>query len=353
MNKDVAIMRRALKHKHKVPKLRPRENLSSGSTLVNLAASGSPWFCFAKGHYYFFVGDSTSGKTFLVLTCLAEACRNPAFANYRLIYNGTTEKGAMMDIRRFFGSRLEQRLKIINSDTIEELYYDLDDRLNQGKPMIYIVDSMDGLNSDSDYAKFDEQKKAYRKGKEVAGSYGDGKAKKNSQDLRKMLTRLYNTGSILIVIGQTRDNLGFGFEKRTRSGGRALKFYAALEMWSAVAKHIKKNYKGKDREQGIIAQVQLKKNRLTGRDRTVYVPIYHSFGIDDIGGMVDYLVEERHWKKSKGNIRAPEFDFKGQRDKLIQHIEEEDSVPELKALVKRTWNEIEDAVSIERKRRYS
>jgi hypothetical protein len=212
---------------------------------------------------------------------------------------------------------------------------------------------MDGLNSEEDFKKFEEQKKAHRKGKEAAGSYGDGKAKKNSQTLRKMLTRLYKTGSILIVIGQTRDNIGFGFEKRTRGGGRALKFYAALEMWSAVYKHIKKNYKGKDREQGIIAQIQLRKNRFTGKDRTLYVPIYHSFGIDDVGSCVDYLVEEKHWKKGNKGIKAPEFDFVGPRDKLIKHIEEEDCVPELKVLVKRTWQEIEEAVAVHRKKRYT
>jgi RecA/RadA recombinase len=352
MKKDVAKMRRALKHKSQDMKPKPGDGLSSGSTLVNLAASGKPFVCFYKGHYYFFVGDSSSGKTFLVLTCLAESCQNPNFDGYDLIYNGTTEKGALMDIRRFFGKRLTERLKVTYSDTIEEFYYDLDDRLERGKPMIYILDSMDGLNSEDDYAKFKEQKAAHKKGKETAGSYGDGKAKKNSQTLRKMLTRLHKTGSILIVIGQTRDNLGFGFEKKTRGGGRALKFYAALEMWSAVAKHIKKDYKGKPREQGILAQVQLKKNRLQGKDRTVYVPIYHSYGIDDVGSMVDYLVEEKHWKKSKGVINAPEFDFKGHRDKLIKHIEEEDCVPELKGITKRVWQEIEEAVSIHRKRRY-
>jgi RecA/RadA recombinase len=352
MQKDVELMRKALKHKQKTLKPKAMDYLSSGSAMVNMAVSGHPNRCFAKGHYYFFVGDSSSGKTFLVLTCLAEACRNPEFDKYRLIYNGTTEKGALMDMQKFFGRRVVERLKVTYSDTIEEFYYDLDDRLDAGKPMIYILDSMDGLNSEDDYAKFDEQKQAHRKGKQVAGSYGDGKAKKNSQTLRKMLTRLHKTGSILIIISQTRDNLGFGFDKKTRAGGRSLKCYAALEMWTSVYKHIKKNYKGKDREQGIIAQVQIKKNRIAGRDRTVQVPIYHSYGIDNVGSMVDYLVEEKHWKKSKGGIKAPEFDFKGHRDKLIKHIEEEDCVPELKTLTQRVWQEIEEAVAIKRRSRY-
>jgi RecA/RadA recombinase len=350
--RDVAEIRKSLGHKHKKRVLLASDYLSSGSTLLNLAASGRTYGFFVKGHYYFFVGDSTSGKTFLVLTCLAEACQSEDFDGYDLVYNGTTERGAMMNIRKFFGKRLEKRLKTVYSDTIEHMYYDLDDRLERGKPLIYIVDSMDGLNSEDDTEKFKQRKEAHRKGKQIAGSYGDGKAKKNSQDLRKMLTRLFNSGSILIVIGQTRDNLGFGHSKKTRAGGRALKFYAALEMWSSIYKRIKKYYRGKDREQGIIAQVELKKNRLSGKDRTVNVHIYHSYGIDDIGSMVDYLLEEKHWRGKKGKIDAFDLEYKGYREGLIKHIEEENLERELKAIVKRTWEEIEDAVSLKRKRRY-
>ena len=60
--------------------------LSSGSTLLNLACSNNPFGAFLAGHYYWFAGDSDTGKTFLCMTCFAEALRHPLFKNYKLIF---------------------------------------------------------------------------------------------------------------------------------------------------------------------------------------------------------------------------------------------------------------------------
>src|SRR2546423_5801296 len=77
--------------------------LSSGSTLLNLACTDHPDLGFFKGAYYYLVGDSVSGKTWLSLSCFAEACCNDAFHDYRLIFDDV-EGGALMDIRRYFGN---------------------------------------------------------------------------------------------------------------------------------------------------------------------------------------------------------------------------------------------------------
>ena len=66
--------------------------VSTGSTLLNLACSDHPRIGFLMGGYYYLVGDSASGKTFLSLTCFAEACINPAFDNYRLIFDGINRR---------------------------------------------------------------------------------------------------------------------------------------------------------------------------------------------------------------------------------------------------------------------
>jgi len=186
----------------------------------------------------------------------------------------------------------------------------------------------------------------------MTGSYGDGKAKKNSAGLRVVVDKLGKTKSILIIICQSRDNLGFGFEKKTRSGGRALKFYATLEMWTAVKKKIKKKVKGKDREIGANVEIKIKKNRITGRQTTIEIPLYHSIGVDDVGCCIDYLVSEKHWKMSGNSVSAPEFEFKGLKAKLIKHIEDNDLEKELQDIVGLVWHEILDACSIDRKRKY-
>lgn len=78
-----------------------------------------------------------------------------------------------------------------------------------------------------------------------------------------------------------------------------MKFYATLELWTSVKEKIKKVVRGKPRQLGIVASVQVKKNRLTGKESTVEVPFYHSCGIDDTGSCVDYLVEEGRWKATR------------------------------------------------------
>ena len=109
---------------------------------------------------------------------------------------------------------------------------------------------------------------------------------------------------------------------------------------------------GKDRKIGITTRVEVKKNRGTGRDRMVNVPIYYSYGIDDVGHMVDYLLEEGHWSKERGVINAKEFDVKLKRDDLLRHIEKDDLQFELKQLVRVTWEGIEAACELQRQPRY-
>ncbi len=347
----------------------PSDYLSTGSTQLNLACSGKYHGGFIKGHYYFLVGDSNSGKTFIALTCFAEACQNEAFDDYELIFDDA-EDGALMDFEKFFGKRVAKRVKAprhaadgtpIYSSTIQDLYYNLDDAKNRGKPFIYVIDSMDALSSEQEQEKVKEQKVAYRKkmdeGKtvKITGSFGDGKAKVNSSNFRQIVPYLRESGSILIIIAQTRDNLvPMSYEKKTRSGGKALTFYATLEMWSSQAGHIMSGLiNGKKRELGILSKIRVKKNRIQGKDRTVTIPLYHSFGIDDIGSCVDYLVEEKHWSCSKTSvITAEELDFIGKKGKLIKHIEDNNLQSELQMLVAEVWNSIEEQCVIKRKKRY-
>ena len=224
-----------------MPELTGKDFVSTGSTMLNLACTDNPNRGFAKGLFYSLVGDTKSGKTFLSLTCLAEASINPNFKKHCFIYDNG-ENGALMNIEKFFGLAVAKRLRSpakdkqgmpIYSNTIEEFYYHLDDACNKGKPFIYILDSMDSLTSDSEQDKFDEHKKAHRKGKEKVGSYGDGKAGINSSHLRRFINPLRETGSLLILISQTRANFT-GYGGKTHTGGHALPFYACMEINSSV-----------------------------------------------------------------------------------------------------------------------
>jgi len=356
---DITSIKKQLLARKRTQVISPGDYLSSGSSLLNLACTGDVKKCFLKGYYYYLVGDSQSGKTFLSITCLAEAARNPAFDKHRFIFDNA-EDGALMNIEHFFGSKVAQRIEspatdkdgLVHSRTIEDFYYHVDDAIQDGRPFIYILDSMDSLSSEAEKNKFQDQKKANRKNKAITGSMGDGKAKKNSGNMRQLIPALKDSGSILIVISQTRDNMGFGFETKSRSGGHALKFYATLEIWSSCGKKIKKTVRGKNRPIGINSILKIKKNRVNGKDRQVEVPIYYALGFDDIGGCINYLIDEKHWNLSGQTIKATEFDFEGSKSQLIKKIEDEKLETKLQSIVQKVWDEIEAACDPGRKPRY-
>lgn len=354
--------------------------LSSGSTLLNLACTDTPNGCYLPGGYYYLVGDSSSGKTFLTLGCLAEASQNPVFDKYRLIYDDV-EGGALMDIEEFFGKQLAKRLEApdtsekgrsIYSTTIESFYYHLQDAIDAKKPFIYILDSQDGLSSKAQKEKFQEQRQAWRKGTDAAGSYGDGKAKYHSENLRRMVSQMRRMGSILIIVGQTRDNVtGFGFDKKTRAGGKALKFYANIEIWTSVVGKVKKRVLGKDRTIGAECLAEVRKNRVTGKtgkDRAVRFQFFYSLGLDDIGSCVDYLIEEERWPRIKTKKQQqdegrkdreePRYDAKdvlvqGTRDEIIAAIEEDGMENKVREAAAQLWEYIEAQCVPNRKRRYT
>lgn len=356
---EKALTRKKRKKTHVIP---ANELLSSSSTLLNLACSGRTVGSYAMSHFIWFVGDSVSGKTWLALAALAEASINENFDDYLLIHDNS-EHGALMNIRKYFGAKVAKRILPPNLDrenpeysrTVEDMYDYLDDLNESGKKYIFIEDSMDVLDAREDDEKFSEDKKNRRKGREVGGSYGTAKAKANSTHLRRVVAGLQKNKSILIIISQTRKNIGFGaqFQPDTVGGGKALMFYCTLKIITKVKGKIKRVVRGKKRAIGIISLVRVEKNRIQGKDRTVEIPIYYSVGVDDIGSCIDYLIGEKHWKGTAERVTAPEFDdYSGSKEGLIHKIEEEELESELKAIVAETWNEIEEACKVTRKSRY-
>lgn len=336
--------------------------LSTGSTLLNLALTGHPLRGVAKGRYFWIAGDSSSGKTFLMLTMFAEASIASNWKEYDLFFDDV-EGGALMNMQEFFGSKMAQRVKHPPqgvSTTAESFYFNIDKQLNEvekGKapPFLWLLDSMDTLSTNYEGKKFDEKRREYEGGAKAKGDYGDGKAKINSTYLRRLLPRLHDTGCTLMIVSQTRDKIDAGMfeEKKTVSGGHALKFYATVQIWTSPGGKIKKTFKGKDYQIGIRSRIRLKKNRLSGKEWTVDIPIYFKFGLDDVGCCIDYLVDSKAWKVEGKTIVADGLDFEGTRDSLIEHIEDEGLHRDLAELVGDKWNEIEEAVTPKRKSRYS
>lgn len=318
----------------------PFLHIPTGSTLLNLALSNDINGGYRTGRLANLIGDSQSGKTLEALSMFAECARIRAFDKYRFIYD-EPEAANGFDIQGLFGKEVARRLEDdYHSEDVGQFKENILSILTDKKPFIYVLDSVDSLDGVD--------------GKD--DGYGTSKAKMFSRTLGRICRKLKKTQSFLLLISQTRDNISATFNKKTRSGGRALKFYASYEMWLAVIKAIK----GKDNIIiGSQAAVKVSKNKTTGNVRTVSMPIYSGYGVDDIGSCLDYLIEHgRGWRcvKKKGEkskcIHSPLFPSMP-RSKLIRYIE--DSTENLEALreaVGELWAEVENGLKLDRKPKY-
>lgn len=320
---------------------------------MNLGCTGRIKGGFKKSCAILLVGDSSTGKSWFAMTCFAEAAKNPAFDKYEFRFNNA-ENGMMVDIKKYFGKETKRRFTTTRSPNLENFYYDLDDTLKRG-PCIYILDSMDAVFTKQDDDKFEEQKSADAKGLKAKGTMAMAKPKINSQNLPRIVGKLEQTGSILIIIAQTRDNVGWDamFNPKTRSGGKAMKFFAHVELWLKLIGKIKKKVNDKDRIIGAKVQIDIQKNRLSGWEGNVVVPFMKNYGLDDIGSCIDYLIEEKHWSEKAKMITANDFSLKMKRNELIKHIESNNMRNRLHKIVKQVWKEVEQKSNPKRKPKYS
>jgi RecA/RadA recombinase len=228
-------------------------------------------------------------------------------------------------------------------------------RLEAEEPFFYVEDSFDALTSDEELERMAKEAKASEGGK-GKGSWKTEKVRGLSEMLRMMIQGIAEVNGLLIIVSQVRENLtNMPFQPRyRRTGGKSLEHNETHELWLASVGKLRKTKGGPII--GMQCRVNVTKNRITGKARSVEFPIYYDMGIDDIGSMVDWLVSEasgKHWKKTSGKIRAKELDIEAKREKLIRTIEEEDLEKELRLTAQKAWNKVEEGLRLHRKRRYA
>lgn len=330
-----------------------KDLLPTGSTLLNCACSDNPFGGYALGTVVIGIGDSSSGKSFLMLTSFAEACSLPRFDEYDLYYDDA-EAAFAFDAEKLFGENFVERVKMLSSDTVQQFYGEFVQALNKGKPFVYILDSYDFLSEDEERARAEvTRKKAFgekltQKEQKSKGGYKTEKVRVFAEVFRRCRRELADTNSLFIVIFQTIDAINMHFVSKTRRGGNAPKFAASHELWMKVID----TYEDQGLEIGIDSGTKVKKNKITGKVREVSFPIYYDYGIDDIRSCVEFLVEQEHWKLDKRTIVCHEWDFKGILANVINYIEVHALEDELRRLTGDVWLEREESVKLKRKRRF-
>lgn len=150
-------------------------------------------------------------------------------------------------------------------------------------PGLYIVDSLDGLSSRP------ELKRAQKPAE--GGTYGLEKQKLLGEFFRTEIRRLKKYRICVIIISQVRERIGAMIkgEKYTRTGGKALDFYASIVVWLANLGKVYETIRGIKRPIAIRVKADCKKNKISMPFRQCEFEIRFGYGTDDEWASLDYL----------------------------------------------------------------
>lgn len=258
----------------------PVQFIGSGCYLLDRVL-GNGW---AIGRVANLVGDKAAGKTLIAV----EACAN--FMQHVSSPNDIRYVEAEMAYDEEYGRQIgmpEGVHPVDNIGTVEEMFTDLaaftTARRGKHTPSLYVVDSLDAM---SDSAEMDRGI--------GESTYGTGKAKMMSEGFRRIIADIADANTTLLIISQLRDKIGVMFgEKHTRSGGRALDFYASQIVWLSELNKIQKTVSGSKYVIGTHIKARNKKLKVGVPYREAEMTLWFGYGLDDEGSMLDYLSDNK------------------------------------------------------------
>lgn len=267
----------------------------SGITTLNLAISGNPDTFARPGNTVSYIGQSNAGKTVLALTTSAASFYK--YGHKPLFY--ALEPNVMIDIERLFGKKFAKALEVVTDLdlTLEGWQKDVRARFKTAKKsMVVTLDSTDALKCEADIAALDGKSLAKKKATDTPEE--EEKKEKKAQRAAaatawsKCLSEVTKSVGIneglLILTSQVRTSPGVLFGSPFyRSCGAALDFFSEIRvwMWGSNAEKVEKV------NVGGWTKIEVKRNKVTGDARTIYAPIYPSYGIDDTRAMLHFLAE--------------------------------------------------------------
>ena len=256
------------------------EFIPAGCKLLDLVLGGG-W---AEGRIINIVGDKSSGKT---LMCI-EASANFAVKYPRgLIFYREAEAAFLKSYAETLGMPLDRvdfgEDKVF--DTVEYVFEDMETCvarcMKKKVPGLYILDSLDALSDVAELKRdMDEP------------SYGTDKARKMSQFFRRLVRKMEQAQITVIIVSQVRSKIGPTFGRTTtRSGGRALDFYASQVLYLAHLNTVTRIVKGIKRPVGVHIKAKCDKNKVALPYRECMFDILFAYGIADLSASVDWLRE--------------------------------------------------------------
>jgi recombination protein RecA len=296
--------------------------ITSGSTLLDLALGGG-W---AERRIANVVGDKSTGKTLLCIEATANfAIKYPKgrirYREAESAFDKLYAAALGMPIDRIdFGSK--------RIATVEDLTK-ICEKAKQKE--FVVVDSLDALSDRSEMDRDIDE-----------GSYGANKAKKMSELFRRLTQTMSDKDVTLLIVSQVRDKIGAMFgAKHTRTGGRAMDFYASQVLMLAHLGRIVKTSRGLKRATGVKILGKLDKNKISLPFREAEFPIHFGYGVDDAQSMINWLKVTKGFKAK--NYGLSEEESKAALKTLLDmtRAEERKIMTMLREDVTARWYEIE------------
>lgn len=259
------------------------------------------------GKFINIVGDKSAGKTFLSNEFVANS--HYEFGDkFKWCYDDC-ESGYSFDTESLYGFEImpQDEKKRVHSENVEDAFCNIStfaDSLEKDEFGIYVLDSLDGLTSYEQDERAEERLKKFEEGKGSKlekGSYNMGKQKYLSQEFFPQLCSIIQDKNVLvIIISQIREKVeSFSFEKYSRSGGKAMDFYAHSVLWLATCKKIEK----KDVPVGVVVKAKTTKSKTPRPFRECFFSFLYDYGLDNVGTNIDYLFDLR---TDKGELSKKE-----------------------------------------------
>lgn len=302
--------------------------VSTGCRLLDCVMGGG----YPLGRVVNIVGDKSTGKTLLAI----ESSANFASVYPRgLIRYNEAEAAFDKNYARNLGAPIERISFKENCNTVEELFQDLEKfvgKVSTGYGF-YILDSLDALSDKSEMERNMEE-----------GTYGAAKAKQMSQLFRRLTRQLNKAYICFTVISQVRESIGVTFgRKYSRSGGKALDFYATHVLYLAQIKTLYRTRGGIRRPTGIRVRVRCEKNKISLPMRECDVDLVFGYGIDDVSSHIRWLLVNGFGRKI--DLRSSSSQAEGEQlARSIYKLNDEDFRVEkrkLAATVAECWDEVE------------
>ena len=255
----------------------PKDNIKfirTGCTMLDCVLGGG-W---PLGRVVNLVGDKSTGKTLLAMEAVANIFLE--YDNAQVWYN-EAEAAFDSEYADALGIPIQRVTMIENCSTIEELFNDVDQIVKKARtaPGLYIIDSLDALSDEAEMGRGIDE-----------ASYGGAKAKKLSEFFRRITKDIKKSNICLLIISQVRDNIGGMFgEKHTRSGGKALDFYASQVLWLAHMGILKRTVNKVERPVGVKIRARCKKNKVGLPFRDCDFEISFGFGVEDDKASLEFL----------------------------------------------------------------